>query len=246
MESAISVLIVEDEEIWIQNLTLILEGFGYAVAKTATTVDEALAAFGNNNFDLVLIDINLNGYSSGIELGKIVSGMYHKPFIFVTAGHGHSREAAALARPSAYLTKPVNESSLFIAIQNAINNFSNNLVADPDTGNQELSSFFVKHGNRYKKIDWKDVVYLSAGKNYISAFNAVDKCEYYIRGTLQKIMRDIIPDQMKKLFVQVNRSEVVQFSFIQEVMADEVKTLYRTFPVSEGLNKELRKRMRIV
>jgi hypothetical protein len=51
---------------------------------------------------------------------------------------------------------------------------------------------------------------------------------------------------MKKLFVQVNRSEVVQFSFIQEVMADEVKTLYRTFPVSEGLNKELRKRMRIV
>lgn len=246
MENAISVLIVEDEEIWIQNLTLILQDFGYTVAATATTVDAALAAFSGNDFDLVLVDINLNGHSSGIELGKIVSNLYHKPFIFVTAGHGHSREAAALAHPSAYLTKPVNESSLFIAIQNAINNFSNNTIADPDVRNDDFSSFFVKHGNRYKKIDWKDVVYLSAGKNYISAFNAVDKCEYYIRGTLQKTMRDIIPDQMKKLFVQVNRSEVVQFSFIQEVMADEVKTQFRSFPVSEGLNKELRKRMRIV
>lgn len=246
MENAISVLIVEDEEIWTQSLTLILNDFGYNVVNAANTVEAALAAFAADNFDLALIDINLNGLSSGIELGKIVSGLYHKPFIFVTSDRAHSLKDAAMAKPSAYLTKPVNESSLFIAIQNAINNFSNNIVADPESNDEAFSSFFVKHGNRYKKIDWKDIVYLSAGKNYISAFNAVDKCEYYIRGTLQKTMRDIIPEQMKKQFIQVNRSEVVQFSFIQEVMADEVKTQYKNFPVSESLNKELRKRMRIV
>jgi DNA-binding LytR/AlgR family response regulator len=246
MKKTTSVIIIEDEEIWVQSLSILLQDLDYSVAGIARTTDEALTAISSTDYDIALLDIHLNGRTSGLELGKILSGMYHKPYIFVTSSTGHSRQEAAEAKPSAYLTKPVDESSLFIAIQNALNNFTDNRIADPETKNEAPSCFFVKHGNRHKKIEWKDVVYLSAGKNYISAFNAADKCEYFIRGSLQGIIRDSIPRHMRHDFIQVNRADVVQFSFIEEVLADEVKTTYKTFPLSETLHKELRGRMNII
>jgi len=245
MEHTISILIVEDEEIWMYSLSKMLEDFGFAVAKIVSTVDDALSAFSNCEYDLILMDINLGGKNSGIELGRIVNKLYKKPFIYITASHGHEIRDAASANPSAYLPKPINSSSLYIAIQNAINNFSNYLPSSQydDIG---LDSFFVKHGNRYKKVSWKDVAYISAGKNYIGVFNTTDKTEYFIRSSLQKTMQHLIPKSLQKQFIQINRAEVVQFSFILEVMNDEVKTAYKSFPVSEGYGKDLRNRLNIV
>lgn len=176
MDNIISVLIVEDEEIWTRTLQLILKDFGFSVAASVSTVEDAISAFGAYEYDIILLDIHLNGKNSGLELGKIVKKMYNKPFIFITASRDHNILDAAESKPSAYLTKPINASSLFIAIQNAINNFSNQQVAGSDKADQEsFSSFFIKQGNRYKKIDWKHVAYLSAGKNYVGVFNTADR-----------------------------------------------------------------------
>jgi DNA-binding LytR/AlgR family response regulator len=243
----IAVLIVEDEQIWIHNLQLVLKDFGFSVVKTVSTAEDALAAFGSCEYDIILMDINLNGKNSGIELGKIVHQMYKKPFIFITASQDqHSIQEAAHAHPSAYLPKPINPSSLFIAIQNAINNFSTQQPASFSNNEESYSSFFIKQGARYKKIDWKDVAYLVAGKNYISIFNSADKTEYYIRSSLQKTLQYIIPKQLQKQFVQVNRSEIVQLPFIQEIMNNEVKTAYKNLIVSDIYSKELKNRLNIV
>jgi DNA-binding LytR/AlgR family response regulator len=246
MEHTISVLIVEDEEIWLESISRILDGFGYKVAGMVSSVADALTAFSSLDYDLILMDIHLDGNNSGIELGKIVNKLYHKPFIFVTASSGHMMLEAADTHPSAYLTKPINASSLFIAIQNAINNFHNDRPAQSVNENNDLTSFFVKQGSRYKKIDWKDIAYLSAGKNYTSVFNAPDKTDYYIRSSLQKILQQIIPKQLQKHFIQVNRAEAVQLSFIEEFVNGDVKTPFKSFPVSEAFNKELRTRLNIV
>ncbi|MES2704912.1 MAG: response regulator transcription factor [Bacteroidota bacterium] len=242
----ISVLIVEDEEIWTRTLQLILADFGFSVVKAVSTVEDALEAFGSCEYDIILMDIHLNGKSSGIELAKIVRKLYNKPFIFITASKEHSVMQAAESQPSAYLPKPINPSSLFIAIQNAINNFNNNETAGQSKEDESFSSFFIKQGNRYKKIDWKDVSFLSAGKNYVSVYNTIDKTEYYIRSSLQKTLQHIIPRQLQKQFIQVNRSEAVQLSYIQEFVNDEVKTSFKSFPVSESYSKELRQKLNIV
>jgi DNA-binding LytR/AlgR family response regulator len=247
MENVISVLIVEDEEIWTRTLQLILKDFGYSIARAVNNVEDALSAFGECDYDIILMDIHLNGKNSGIELGKIVRNLYKKPFIFITASREHTVKDAAESGPSAYLPKPINPSSLFIAIQNAINNFNTGQEAVPQKGDEDtFSSFFIKQGNRYKKVDWNDVSYLSAGKNYVSVFNTIDKTEYFIRSSLQRTLQQIIPKHLQKNFIQVNRSEAVQLSFIHELANDEVKTAYKNFPVSESYNKELKSRMKIV
>ena len=245
MENEISILIVEDEEIWIEQLHHILTEFGYTVTKTVSNVEDALVALSEDEYDLVLLDINLNGKKSGIELAKIINKLYVKPFIFLTASLNHQMKDAAATGPSAYLTKPVNPASLYVAIQNAINNFSNNKtgsVKDDD----DFSSFFVKQGARYKKIDWAEVAYLSAGKNYTSVFNAADKTEYYIRSSLQKILQYQVPKHLQKQFVQVNRSEAVKLSFIQEVTNDELKTAFKSFVISDTYSKELKNKLNIL
>jgi len=246
MDNEISILIVEDEEIWVHQLRFLLNEFGFTVVNAVSTVDDALATLSACEYDLVLMDIRLNGKDSGIELGKIVSKLYKKPFIFITASPSRQMKEAADANPSAYLPKPINPSSLYIAIQNAINNFNTNQYPSAKDNVEEFTSFFVKQGSRYKKIDWKDVVYLSAGKNYTSVFNAADKTEYYIRSSLQKILQYQIPKKLEKLFIQVNRSEAVQLSFVQEVLNNELKTCFKNFAISETYSKELKSRLNII
>lgn len=244
MEDSISILVVEDEEIWIENLSMILEGFGYPIVAVARNSTDALAAFSTHEYDVILMDIHLDGSSSGIELGKVVHNMYHKPFIFITSSNDHNFREAAAAHPSAYLTKPVNAHSLYVAIQNGLHNFTDKLPATlPRAEEDAPSSFFVKNGNRYKRLEWADVVYLSATKNYIAVFNAPDKTEYFIRGSLQKALQEMIPKRLQQQFIQVNRGDAVQHSFIQEISGDEVRTAYKTFATSDIFSKEMRAKM---
>jgi len=250
MQEDISILIVEDEEIWIQQLQFFLKDFGFTSTKAVTNLEDALVTLSSTEYDLMLLDINLGGKNSGIELGKIITRLYNKPFIFITSSNTHQLKEAAEVLPSAYLAKPVNPYSLYIAIQNAINNFGNNRIAGGQDGDIELTSFFVKQGSKYKKINWKDVAYLSAGKNagknYTSVFNTVDKTEYFIRSSLSKVLEFLIPKQLQYQFVQINRSEIINLFFVQEVENEEVKMAFKSFSITSTYMRELRKRLNII
>jgi DNA-binding LytR/AlgR family response regulator len=245
MEEEIKVLIIEDEELWARSLKVNLDDFGFTVVGTATSFEEAVFALNQKNYDVVLLDIHLHGKETGIELGRMVHAFYQRPFIFVTASFDAATANTAItAQPSAYLTKPVHPASLFTAIQTAIRNFTAKAVAVSPKEESE-DSFFVKQGDKYKKVFWKDVVSLSSEKNYTGLLNAADGSTSYIRSTLPKTLRYLVPDSLQKNFVQLNRSEVVQLSFIQELAKDEVITAYKTYSVSESHIKELKEKLRI-
>ncbi len=246
MQEEIAVLIIEDEELWAKSLTLNLDEFGFSIAGTAGNFEAAVFALNKKNYDIVLLDIHLNGRESGIELGKMVHDFYQKPFIFITASFdAATAKIAVTARPSAYLTKPVHPASLFTAIQTAIQNFSTKTTAHSPKEPVKEESFFVKQGDKYKKVFWKDVVCLRSEKNYTGLLNAADGSTSYIRSTLPKTLRYLVPGCLQEKFVQLNRSEVVQLSFIQELTKDEVITAYKTFTVSESHIKELKEKLRI-
>jgi DNA-binding LytR/AlgR family response regulator len=247
MQEEISVLIIEDEDLWAKSLTSNLDEFGFTVVGLAPDFESAVSLLNKKNYDIVLLDIHLNGRESGIELGRMIHGMYNKPFIFITASYdAQTAQAAVSARPSAYLTKPVHPASLFVTIQTAIQNFSDQVTAlsPRETGDEE--AFFVKQGDKYKKIYWKDVVCLSSEKNYTGVLNAADGSTCYIRSTLPKTLKHLVPLSLQKNFVQINRSEVVQVNYIKELERDEVKTSYKSFIVTEGYLKELKERLRII
>src|SRR6201986_130762 len=124
MTNEISVLIIEDEEIWAQNIIDDLNQFGFTIVNCVDNLEDALPAISANNFDIALLDININGKNSGIDLGRIISQTIKKPFIFITGSvNDDIVQETASVRPSAFLTKPVNPVSLFISIQSALHHF---------------------------------------------------------------------------------------------------------------------------
>lgn len=247
MQEEIVVLIIEDEELWAKSITANLDAFGFSIAGIANNFEMAVSALNQKNYDIVLLDIHLNGRDSGIELGRMIHSLYQKPFIFITASlDAETAQTAVAAHPSAYLTKPVHPASLFATIQTAIQNFNLRVVASPANEPSNDDSFFVKQGDKYKKIFWKDVVALSSEKNYTGILNAADGSTSYVRSTLPKTLRYLIPAGLQKDFVQINRSEVVHLRFVKELLKDEVKTTHKTFAVTESHLKELREKLRII
>lgn len=247
MEPEIAVLIIEDEPLWARSIAANLTEFGFTVSGIAHSFETAVSALNQKDYDLVLLDIHLNGRESGIELGHMVHTLYQKPYIFITASHdAPTVQAAVAARPSAYLTKPVHPASLFATIQTAFRNFQEQLPASASIETASSDSFFVKQGEKYKKVYWKDVVCLSSEKNYTGVLNAADGSTSFIRSTLPRTLRYLVPAPLQPQFVQVNRSEVVQLAHIQELARDEVRTAHKTFPVTESHLKELKEKLRIL
>jgi two-component system response regulator LytT len=247
MQSDISVLIIEDEETWTHQIMYDLKQFGYKIVAAADNVDDALPAILANNFDIALLDINLNGKNSGIKLGKIITQTAKKPFIFITGTvHNDIMHEAAAALPSAFLTKPVNPASLFISIQSALHHFyAGQTPATVKNQPAEENFFFVKLGNKYTRIDWQDVVCLRSEKNYTSIITD-DRSGYMIRSSLQKALQYIIPESLKNNFVQVNRAEVLHTRYIEEVSGDEVITPYQSFSITDAYMKNLKQQLNII
>jgi len=246
MQNLISVLIVEDEAIWAKQIEAYLTDSGFHIAAVANSVEKAIALLHTVNFDIALLDININGTNAGIDLGKLISNNYKKPYIFVTGSYdSHTAHEALAAGPSGYLIKPVNPISLFVTIQAAINNFNQHKIAVQKGDAETPAFFFVKHGNRYKKILWSDVVCLVAEKNYVHGLSRFEKDEFFLRSSLSKVLQDMIPANMQPLFLQINRAEVVNINFIDELKSDCIVTIRGNFSITETYNKEVKSRLNI-
>lgn len=246
MNESISILIIEDEKPWAQALHRGLEDFGFNIAGIATNFEEAIAALNHRNFDIVLVDIHLNGRESGIELGRMIPALFRKPFIFITASLDPGVVKAAIeARPSAYLTKPVHPASLFATIHSALHNFASSRTPTPDEA-ARTESFFVKQGDKYKKLNWNEVVCLRSEKNYTGLLNAADGATYFIRSTLPRTLKSIVPENLRSAFAQINRSEVLQIRYVDEIIRDDAYTAFGKFEISASHMKDLKEKLGLI
>jgi CheY-like chemotaxis protein len=247
MHEEIKVLIIEDEEMWAVNLSTTLDSFGYTVAGLANSFESAVSLLNTAEYDIVLLDINLNNRNSGIEIAQMIKKFYHKPFIFITANSSANELAQAIATgPSAYLSKPITPSSLVASLHLAITNHSGNITLDKNAKTEMTDVFFVKQGNKYKKLKWTEIAFLRTDKNYTAFFNSCDKTEYYSRSSMAKTLNFIIPSYLKTQFIQINRAEAVHLPFITELVGDEVHTPYKTLTVTEGFGNNLKKAPNVI
>lgn len=242
----IRIAIIDDELTWSKVIANAVTEYGYAVAWVAHTFEEAIIKLNGKDYDLILLDINLDNNISGTELGKMAHNFYKKPFIFITSNlDPYTLQAAIDAKPSAYLTKPFQPASLIGTLQSAINNFIDNKQTSVSTAG-DSDMFFVKQGLKYKKIHWGNIVYLRSEDNYTAIFNSIDGNEYYVRSTLTRMMTQNIPPYLQDTFIQVNRAEAVNFTFVQDVTAEEVRTVYKTLTLTKAFAGHLRKSMNLL
>ncbi|MGB1004310.1 MAG: response regulator, partial [Salibacteraceae bacterium] len=70
MAEKMKILVVEDEMVIAMNLTLILENLGYEVVGPASNFEEAIEELEVEVPDLAILDVNLEGVKSGIDVAN--------------------------------------------------------------------------------------------------------------------------------------------------------------------------------
>lgn len=230
------------------SLTLLAESLGFEVAATASNVESAIQIINSTNFDIALVDIAIGATTSGILLGQLIRGTLKKPFVFITASKDtHTLNEAAAAKPSAYLLKPVDKNSLFIAIHSALENFIDkreSIQPEPTFCGQ---SFFTKKGNKYSRVNWSDVVSLTSEQKYTALELLHDKAGCHLRSSLQNTINHILPRNYKDHYVQINRGQYLNVQHIVEVNGDSVITSNKSeFYVSDSHLSEVKKALNFI
>lgn len=249
MDNKIKVALVEDDVFIAESLKFSLEDLGYEVAFVAYSYSEAVEGINSTPFDLILLDINLHEqHYSGLDIAQKVLTEHKKPFIFVTAYSDKDTITKAVKlKPSAYLVKPINEGSLFAAIQTAIQNFDLQTPAHlPHQESEELSHFFTKIGNKIIKIEWAEVYALVASKNYVNFITSQDHYGYPIRSSLQQAITKIVPTSLREDYLQINRSTIIHKSIITGIDSKNILTTKGEFEIGASYFTDIKKYLNLL
>jgi DNA-binding NarL/FixJ family response regulator len=103
------ILLVEDYLIQSMGLWNLLEFWGYDMCEQVTSAEEAIIKVEQENPDIVLMDINLEGELNGIEAARQIMARFGIPVIFTTSySDNRTMEVAEAAEPAGYFVKPLD------------------------------------------------------------------------------------------------------------------------------------------
>ena len=116
-----NLMLVEDERIVAFDLKNQLQSFGYNVSAMVASGEQALARLLQEQPDLVLMDIRLEGHMDGIDAALRIQSEHKIPVIFLTAyAEDETLRRALASRPFGYLVKPCEARELHAMIQMAL------------------------------------------------------------------------------------------------------------------------------
>jgi len=130
------ILAVDDESSIRETLRSILETEGYAV-EVAQGGHEAIDSFKNQNFDVVLCDVKMQGMD-GIEVLVALRELAPDLPVIMISGHGTIDTAVESLRKGAYdyIQKPLDLNRLLVSLRNALDR--NSLVAETQRLRQKV------------------------------------------------------------------------------------------------------------
>lgn len=237
--SSVKILIVEDEVLIADHLMDTLEDLGYEVDEPALTYTDALQRIEAGIPDLAILDIQLSGRKTGIDLGRLINEQYHFPFIFLTSNSDRTTlEAAKSVSPAAFLVKPYTQEDLFASIEIALSNFEKSKHASvlPDAKTIR-DSLFVKHNKTFHRVYFKDILYIESAHIYLEVYLTSGK-KYTIRSSFSELLERLEGD-----FERIHRSYVVNLAHLQGIGQGSVTIGDQEIPLSKAHRDKIMKRI---
>lgn len=119
--SLAKILIVEDEVTIACDIAFNLEAHNFEIIDVVYCAEDAIPILDEKEVDLVMLDINLSGEQSGIDLAETLDLEYDIPFIFLTSySDNDTIQKASKTFPASYLVKPFKENDLAPAVKIAL------------------------------------------------------------------------------------------------------------------------------
>ena len=242
--AGIKVLLVEDDWIIAKEIAYNLQDIGFEVAGHIDNGEEAIKLVKTLHPDLVILDIDLAGEMTGIDLAKQLKLKGNIPFIFLTAlADSETVKKAKLVEPYAYLVKPVTPETLYSTIEITLHNAASrnlNIVDTVGSIKENLSyadGIFVKNKKRLEKVLLKDILWVEAYDIY--AMIKTPNGQYLLSHSL-KTVEERFPASH---FVRVHRSYLVNKEKIEAIEENDLLILNSRIPIGKTYRDELMRRL---
>jgi DNA-binding LytR/AlgR family response regulator len=242
----VKALIVEDESNYADTLEMFMDQLGYEVVGISASGKEALHLFEEQSPDFVLMDINLQGELSGIDLARIFQGNRPTPIIFITSyDDPETFSKAKKTGPFAYLIKPFDPTTLQRSIELALEHAfaeGEDVFENQESVVLATSCFFVKERNKLVKIRLEEILWVEVEDKYCMV-NTKNR-KFTLRQSLKELAEKLDPS----IFVQTHRSYLVNAAEIQDIdLTLYVVTINGTeIPLGRGHKDELINRLQML
>ncbi|APZ46003.1 DNA-binding response regulator [Polaribacter reichenbachii] len=230
----IKILVVEDELIIADNICDTLEDLGYEALEPAINYTEALIRIEEEKPDIAILDIQLSGRKTGIDIAKKIRESYNFPFIFLTSNSdAFTLNQAKEVMPPAYLVKPFSKDELYTSIEIALFNFSNK-IGKIDKENLIIkNSIFIKEKGSYHKVNFDDILYLKSAHVYI---------EIILKKHQKIVVRTSLNDIIEKLnddFIRIHRGYIVNTQYLTQISQNYVKINSDEIPIGKKYKEDI-------
>lgn len=233
MKEKIRILIVEDEVIIADSIYNELVNLGYDPLEPALNYEEAIHTLDNEIVDIVILDIQLVGRESGIDIGALLNDKYNLPFIFLTSNSDQFTVSSAIkVNPYAFVIKPFTKEELFSSIELALNKYRNEVLANK---NKENDYLFVKSRDVVKKIKFDDIVFIKSDHVYLE-LNILENQKELIRASFNEIQ-----SKLPNTFIRVHKSYIINENFINTIDKKEL-LINNSIPIGKIYKKNILKK----
>jgi len=145
-----NIVIVEDEVITQRYLQDIFSQYAIEVSGCFSNAVETLEGLKNIECDMLLMDINIQGPTDGIQLARKILNVYNIPIIFITAHNDDEtlEELLELA-PYGFIAKPFSKKEVIINIQIAYKRYLTHVKMCDIKEEVELNDIIINEKYRY-------------------------------------------------------------------------------------------------
>lgn len=189
MNKKVKILIVEDEVLIAEFICEMLQDEGFESVEVVHDCASALHYFEQFAPEILLLDINVEGKDTGIDLAKKRNP--EAKIIYITAQNDEATMLKAIeTSPENYLTKPIKKIDLIAAVKLA-------------SLKSIKESVQIKDGFKEVKILLNDILYVKSDGNYIDIQTVAKK--YSIRQSLDSFLLEL----NSNMFCKIHRSYIV-------------------------------------
>jgi two-component system, LytTR family, response regulator LytT len=242
MMKPLKIGVVEDDAIIADLIVMNLQAMGYETCTPSMSYSETIAMVEEENPDLLILDIRLQGSLDGIDVAKVINEKFKVPFIFLSANtDAATLERAKETKPLTFLPKPFNKEVLFTTLEIAfsqLNEHSSRQLHKSSEPNKVDQVVFLKDGSQFRRVRLPDVLYINSEQNYLNIY-LNEKRKLVIRA----VLTDFIEQYPYPGLMRVHRSYVVNLDQIESFNREEIIIGEHTIPLASTHRDEFMSRM---
>lgn len=239
MNPGLKILILEDDAIIGESIHMHLRSLGHTPYPPIDNVEAAVSFIGRNKVDLAILDIQVNGHQTGIDLAQHIDEHHRFPYVFLTAfTDDRTLTQVNTTQPAGYLVKPFRRSELKAAISLAqLKGTQKKKVPNQEVINPHI---FVNVGGEWERIDVRDILYLESAHVYTEIHTTEAK------KVTRKSMTELVNELQDRGIMRIHRSRAVNLTHVTRFSKQTVHIRDLEFKVSSSFRQALNEKLKAV